>query len=196
MGRTQGCTRFRGCRDGTSPSPTQRLGGTARLPGGRSVLPIARPLAQSRSCLFRARLVGCPKLQKRMQAAKLDRPPQYQARLGTRRGPRSLRPVPLNDLLFRAQSVHRRHHPANEVQISTLLSIKTGGCPEDCKYCPQSVHYDTGTRRPQPPGGGRRRGCSPRKARECRRDAVLHGRRLAEPDELPRPDGSASWSKP
>ena len=51
---------------------------------------------------------------------------------------------PLNDLLFRAQSVHRRHHPANEVQISTLLSIKTGGCPEDCKYCPQSVHYDTG----------------------------------------------------
>ena len=51
---------------------------------------------------------------------------------------------PLNDLLFRAQSVHRQYHPANEVQISTLLSIKTGGCPEDCKYCPQSVHYDTG----------------------------------------------------
>ena len=51
---------------------------------------------------------------------------------------------PLNDLLFEAQTVHRRHHPANEVQISTLLSIKTGGCPEDCKYCPQSVHYDTG----------------------------------------------------
>ena len=51
---------------------------------------------------------------------------------------------PLNDLLFAAQSIHRKHHPANEVQISTLLSIKTGGCPEDCKYCPQSVHYDTG----------------------------------------------------
>ena len=51
---------------------------------------------------------------------------------------------PLNDLLFRAQSIHRHHHPANEVQISTLLSIKTGGCPEDCKYCPQSVHFDTG----------------------------------------------------
>ena len=50
---------------------------------------------------------------------------------------------PLNDLLFEAQAVHRRHHTANEVQISTLLSIKTGGCPEDCKYCPQSVHYDT-----------------------------------------------------
>ena len=52
--------------------------------------------------------------------------------------------APLNDLLFQAQSIHREHHPANEVQISTLLSIKTGGCPEDCKYCPQSVHYDTG----------------------------------------------------
>ena len=51
---------------------------------------------------------------------------------------------PLNDLLFEAQATHRRRHPANEVQISTLLSIKTGGCPEDCKYCPQSVHYDTG----------------------------------------------------
>ncbi len=51
---------------------------------------------------------------------------------------------PLNDLLFEAQAIHRRHHAANEVQVSTLLSIKTGGCPEDCKYCPQSVHYDTG----------------------------------------------------
>ena len=51
---------------------------------------------------------------------------------------------PLNDLLFEAQSVHRQFHRANEVQISTLLSIKTGGCPEDCKYCPQSIHYDTG----------------------------------------------------
>jgi len=57
---------------------------------------------------------------------------------------RALFEQPLNDLLFAAQAVHRRHHPPNEVQISTLLSIKTGGCPEDCKYCPQSVHYDTG----------------------------------------------------
>ena len=52
--------------------------------------------------------------------------------------------APFNDLLFQAQSIHRRYHAANEVQISTLLSIKTGGCPEDCKYCPQSIHYDTG----------------------------------------------------
>jgi biotin synthase len=52
--------------------------------------------------------------------------------------------LPFNDLLFRAQQVHREHHEANEVQLSTLLSIKTGGCPEDCAYCPQSVHHDTG----------------------------------------------------
>lgn len=51
---------------------------------------------------------------------------------------------PFADLLYQAQGVHRTHFSANEVQISTLLSVKTGGCPEDCKYCPQSVHYDTG----------------------------------------------------
>ena len=55
--------------------------------------------------------------------------------------------LPFNDLLFRAQAVHRRHFPPNEVQISTLLSIKTGACPEDCSYCPQSVRYDTGLER-------------------------------------------------
>ena len=54
--------------------------------------------------------------------------------------------LPFNDLLFRAQSVHREHFDPNEVQISTLLSIKTGGCPEDCKYCPQSAHFDTGVK--------------------------------------------------
>ena len=52
--------------------------------------------------------------------------------------------LPFNDLLFRAQTVHRAHFNASEVQLSTLLSIKTGGCPEDCSYCPQSVHHDTG----------------------------------------------------
>jgi biotin synthase len=51
---------------------------------------------------------------------------------------------PFNDLLHQAQQVHRQHFDPNEVQRSTLLSIKTGGCPEDCSYCPQSVHYDTG----------------------------------------------------
>jgi biotin synthase len=51
---------------------------------------------------------------------------------------------PFNDLLFQAQTLHRQHFDPNEVQVSTLLSIKTGACPEDCKYCPQSNRYDTG----------------------------------------------------
>lgn len=52
--------------------------------------------------------------------------------------------LPFNDLMFRAQQAHRAHFDANEIQLSTLLSIKTGGCPEDCKYCPQSSRYETG----------------------------------------------------
>jgi biotin synthase len=52
--------------------------------------------------------------------------------------------LPFNDLLHRAQLAHREHHDANAVQVSTLLSIKTGACPEDCAYCPQSARYDTG----------------------------------------------------
>ena len=52
--------------------------------------------------------------------------------------------LPFMELLFRAQQVHREHFDASEVQLSTLLSIKTGGCPEDCGYCPQSSHFDTG----------------------------------------------------
>lgn len=52
--------------------------------------------------------------------------------------------MPFTDLLFSAQHVHRTHHRPNEVQLCTLLSIKTGGCPEDCGYCSQSVHASTG----------------------------------------------------
>jgi len=52
--------------------------------------------------------------------------------------------LPFNDLLFKAQTIHRENFDPNAVQISTLLSIKTGACPEDCSYCPQSVRYDTG----------------------------------------------------
>ena len=52
--------------------------------------------------------------------------------------------LPFNDLLFRAQQVHREHHAANAVQLSTLLSIKTGGCPEDCGYCPQAARHHAG----------------------------------------------------
>jgi biotin synthase len=54
---------------------------------------------------------------------------------------------PLPDLVFRAQTVHREHHRSNEVQGCMLLSIKTGGCPEDCAYCPQSAHYTTNVQR-------------------------------------------------
>jgi biotin synthase len=52
--------------------------------------------------------------------------------------------LPFNDLIFLAQSIHREHFDPNEVQVSSLLSIKTGSCSEDCAYCPQSAHYDTG----------------------------------------------------
>jgi len=56
---------------------------------------------------------------------------------------RALHALPFNDLLFHAQRVHRANFDPNRVQVSTLLSVKTGGCPEDCSYCPQSVRYDT-----------------------------------------------------
>jgi len=55
--------------------------------------------------------------------------------------------LPFGDLLYQAQGVHRAYHRPNTVQMSTLLSIKTGACPEDCAYCPQSVHFDTGVGR-------------------------------------------------
>ena len=55
--------------------------------------------------------------------------------------------TPLPSLVFRAQTVHRRFHPEDRVQTCQLLSIKTGGCPEDCAYCPQSAHYDAGVTR-------------------------------------------------
>lgn len=62
----------------------------------------------------------------------------------TREEIRELFALPLPELMFRAQTVHRLRFDPAEVQISTLLSIKTGGCPEDCAYCPQSAHYETG----------------------------------------------------
>ena len=60
---------------------------------------------------------------------------------------RELFALPFNDLLFRAQTVHRRNFDPNRVQVSTLLSIKTGACAEDCAYCSQSARYDTGLAR-------------------------------------------------
>ena len=64
----------------------------------------------------------------------------------TRAEVRALFALPFPDLMFEAQRVHRLHFDPTEVQISTLLSIKTGGCPEDCAYCPQSAQYDTGVK--------------------------------------------------
>lgn len=54
--------------------------------------------------------------------------------------------LPFNDLLYQAHGLHRQFHDPNAVQVSTLLSIKTGGCPEDCAYCPQSAHFDAGVK--------------------------------------------------
>ena len=61
----------------------------------------------------------------------------------TRAEVKALYDQPLLPLLDEARRVHRQHHPDNEVQLCTLLSVKTGGCPEDCAYCPQSSHYET-----------------------------------------------------
>jgi biotin synthase len=62
---------------------------------------------------------------------------------------RAIYTAPFADLVFHAQRVHRDNFAPNTVQVSTLLSVKTGACPEDCKYCPQSVRYDTGIEREQ-----------------------------------------------
>ena len=67
---------------------------------------------------------------------------------GTERWPlaaiEALFELPFSELLFQAQTVHRANFDPTDVQLSTLLSIKTGGCPEDCSYCPQAARYDTG----------------------------------------------------
>src|SRR6185312_3663624 len=64
----------------------------------------------------------------------------------TREDVRALFALPFPGLIFRAAQVHRENFDPAEVQISTLLSIKTGGCPEDCAYCPQAARYDTGVK--------------------------------------------------
>jgi len=79
------------------------------------------------------------------QAARLSENPEHGVRHDWSRAEvGALFELPFNDLLYRAHGVHRQNFDPNAVQVSTLLSIKTGGCPEDCSYCPQSVHYDTG----------------------------------------------------
>ncbi|MGB9209475.1 MAG: biotin synthase, partial [Pseudolabrys sp.] len=64
----------------------------------------------------------------------------------TREEVRSLFALPFPELIFRAAQIHRENFDPSEVQISTLLSIKTGGCPEDCAYCPQSAKFETGVK--------------------------------------------------
>src|SRR2546421_10782985 len=73
----------------------------------------------------------------------------------TREAAWSLYRLPFNDLLFKAQSIHRRHFDPNRVQLSKLLNIKTGGCPEDCGYCSPSSHHLTGLAASERMGGGK-----------------------------------------
>ncbi len=81
------------------------------------------------------------------QATTIDFSPSSRSRAGTPRWTAAavgeLLARPFADLLFEAQQVHRAHHVANTVQLSTLISVKTGGCPEDCGYCPQSARHPT-----------------------------------------------------
>jgi biotin synthase len=78
-----------------------------------------------------------------MTIAASERDPAVVRHDWTRGEVRALFELPFPELIFRAQRIHRLHFDPAEVQISTLISIKTGGCPEDCAYCPQSVHYQT-----------------------------------------------------
>jgi len=82
------------------------------------------------------------------QAKPISVPPSWQAKPANEAWPlaqvQSLLDLPFADLMHHAQSVHREHHDPNKVQLSTLLSIKTGGCSEDCGYCPQAARYHTG----------------------------------------------------
>jgi biotin synthase len=81
-------------------------------------------------------------MQTTLQAPK--KPPADSPQRWTLAAIEALYGLPMNELLYRAHGVHRTHHDPNAVQLSTLLSIKTGGCPEDCGYCPQAARYHTG----------------------------------------------------
>jgi len=79
-----------------------------------------------------------------MSLSTLERPTAAHPRW-SREAVHALLALPFPDLMYRAQTIHRAHFHPSEIQISTLLSIKTGGCPEDCAYCPQAAGYETGT---------------------------------------------------
>jgi biotin synthase len=88
--------------------------------------------------------------------------------------------LPFTELMHRAQTVHRAHFDPTEVQLSTLLSIKTGGCPEDCSYCPQAARYDTGV--------------EASKVMDC--DAVLDAAKRAQAAGATRFCMGAAWRSP
>src|ERR1700753_2807417 len=98
----------------------------------------------------------------------------------TREDVRALFDLPLPELIFRAQLAHRRHFSATEVQLSTLLSIKTGGCPEDCAYCPQSAAHDAGVKA----------------GKLMSRDAVLTAAQAAKAGGASRFCMGAAWREP
>jgi biotin synthase len=98
----------------------------------------------------------------------------------TRAEVRALFELPFPELIFRAQRIHRLHFDPTEVQISTLISIKTGGCPEDCAYCPQSAHYQT----------------SVKAERLMRVDAVVAEARAAKSAGASRFCMGAAWREP
>ena len=78
-----------------------------------------------------------------------DRKPHQTAQYWRKCQVEELFEMPLLDLVYKAAEVHRQHFNPREIQLSTLLSIKTGGCPEDCEYCPQSAHHNTGLEKSQ-----------------------------------------------
>ncbi len=104
--------------------------------------------------------------------------PGAKAGLQTMHDIEALFALPFTDLMFQAQTVHREHFDPNEVQLSTLLSIKTGGCSEDCGYCPQSAHHDAGVDKQPMMKLDDVRGRRPRRQGR-RRFALLHGRGVA-----------------
>ena len=112
----------------------------------------------------------------------------------TRADVRELFALPFPELMFRAAHTHRENFDPAEVQISTLLSIKTGGCPEDCAYCPQAARYDTGVKAEKLMGLDAVLG-EARAARRRRRPPLLHGRGLARRRRTAISTRSAPWSK-
>ena len=112
----------------------------------------------------------------------------------TREDVRALFDLPFPELMFRAQSVHRENFDPAEVQISTLLSIKTGGCPEDCAYCPQSAKYDTGVHAEKLMALDAVLAEAAR-GEGCRREPVLHGRGLALARRTATSTRFARWSR-